>query len=133
MEPLPEHILKERDMLANEYKIKFFQKPEFPYLHSMAVDDALHAFNHKTHGFIGAMHLHYVPDPKGEEYGEWKEEWIGSPQMLEETAKAIFHKHSKIYHPEKLLEAFAKYAMQRKMDVEVEMVKQQQQDKEYVN
>ncbi len=52
---------KERDMfryaMETQFRYKFYQNVQFPYLQSLGIDHVFQGFGNEDHGFIGMLHL----------------------------------------------------------------------------
>ena len=63
---------KERDMfryaMETQFRYKFYQDVQFPYLQSLGVDHVFQGFGNAEHGFIGMIHLWWVNEDSGITY-----------------------------------------------------------------
>ena len=108
---------KERDMfryaMETQFRYKFYQDVQFPYLQSLGVDHVFQGFGNAEHGFIGMIHLWWVNEDSGIVYdhpkkgpvaikGIWKSEWLNHPQEAIALAQKIQDK--KPYDEDKLVQ-----------------------------
>ena len=107
---------KERDMfryaMETQFRYKFYQDIQFPYLQSLGIDHVLQGFGNEEHGFIGMLHLWWVNEDNGIVYdnpkkgpveikGIWRSEWFDSPKQGVEAAQKI--EKERIYDEQKLV------------------------------
>ena len=87
---------KERDMfryaMETQFRYKFYQDVQFPYLQSLGIDHVFQGFGNEEHGFIGMIHLWWVNEDSGITYdhpkkgpvtikGIWRSEWFDTPEQ----------------------------------------------------
>ena len=116
---------KERDMfryaMETQFRYKFYQDVQFPYLHSLGIRHVLQGFGNEEVGFIGILHLWWVNEDSGIVYdnpkkwpvaikGIWKSEWLNHPQEAIALAQKIQDK--KPYDEEKLVFLIQNYVRQ---------------------
>jgi len=129
---------KERDMfryaMETQFRYKFYQDVQFPYLQSLGVDHVFQGFGNEEHGFIGMIHLWWVNENSGIVYdhpkkgpvaikGIWKSEWLNHPQDAIALAQKIQDK--KPYDEEKLVQTHQNHIRQMtEKRAEQEIIKQ---------
>jgi|TARA_Y100001949_G_scaffold171846_1_gene174929 hypothetical protein len=70
-----------RQSMEIQYRHQFYNSPEFPFLQSIGVDHIIQGFEAEDEvGFIGVLHLWWVPDPTGTVLGIWESEWFDRPE-----------------------------------------------------
>ena len=134
---------KERDMfryaMETQFRYKFYQDVQFPYLQSLGIDHVFQGFGNEEHGFIGMIHLWWVNEDSGIVYdnpkkgpvaikGIWKSEWFNT--AAEGMAAAQKITKEKIYDEEKLVMAAHNYIVQKteeKAKKEMERLLREQQ------
>ncbi len=107
---------KERDMfryaMETQFRYKFYQDVQFPYLHSLGIDHVFQGFGNEEHGFIGMLHLWWVNEDSGIVYdnpkkgpvaikGIWRGEWFDTPEQGVLAARQI--EKERIYDEQKLV------------------------------
>ena len=107
---------KERDMfryaMETQFRYKFYQDVQFPYLQSLGIDHVFQGFGNEEHGFIGMLHLWWVNEDSGIVYdnpkkgpvaikGIWRSEWFDTPQQGVAAAQQI--EKERIYDEQKLV------------------------------
>ena len=109
-----------RQSMEIQYRHQFYNSPEFPFLQSIGVDHIIQGFEAEDEvGFIGVLHLWWVPDPTGTVLGIWESEWFDTPH--EGVALAQTLDANRIYDVHKLEEVAHNHA--QKM-AEKEVMKQ---------
>jgi len=116
---------KERDMfryaMETQFRYKFYQDVQFPYLQSLGVDHVFQGFGNEEHGFIGMIHLWWVNEDSGIVYdhpkkgpvaikGMWKSEWFDTPEQGVLAAQRI--EKERIYDEQKLVFLTQNYVRQ---------------------
>ena len=116
---------KERDMfryaMETQFRYKFYQDVQFPYLQSLGVDHVFQGFRNAEHGFIGMIHLWWVNEDSGIVYdhpkkgpvaikGIWKSEWFDTPEQGVLAAQKI--ENERIYDEQKLVFLTQNYVRQ---------------------
>ena len=116
---------KERDMfryaMETQFRYKFYQDVQFPYLQSLGVDHVFQGFGNEEHGFIGMIHLWWVNEDSGIVYdhpkkgpvaikGIWKSEWFDTPEQGVLAAQKI--EKERIYDEQKLVFLTQNYVRQ---------------------
>jgi len=116
---------KERDMfryaMETQFRYKFYQDVQFPYLQSLGVDHVFQGFGNEEHGFIGMIHLWWVNEDSGIVYdhpkkgpvaikGIWKSEWFDTPEQGVLAAQKI--ENERIYDEQKLVFLTQNYVRQ---------------------
>ena len=115
-----EKMLKDmRHAMETQFRYKFYNSTEFPFLQSMGVRHILQGFEAPPQiGFIGMLHLWWTPEESGIVYenpragavmvkGTWKSEWFDRPEDAIEVAQQI--QADKCFNEDKLIEAHMKY------------------------
>ncbi len=116
---------KERDMfryaMETQFRYKFYQDVQFPYLQSLGVDHVFQGFGNAEHGFIGMIHLWWVNEDSGIVYdhpkkgpveikGIWKSEWFDTPEQGVLAAQKV--ENERIYDEQKLVFLTQNYVRQ---------------------
>ena len=129
-----------RDMfryaMETQFRYKFYQDVQFPYLQSLGIDHVFQGFGNEEHGFIGMLHLWWVNEDSGIVYdnpkkgpvaikGIWRSEWFNTPQQGVEAAQKI--EKERIYDEQKLVTLTHNYIKQ-KIEEKAERVLQEQQE-----
>ena len=117
---------KERDMfryaMETQFRYKFYQDVQFPYLQSLGVDHVFQGFGNEEHGFIGMIHLWWVNEDSGITYdhpkkgpvaikGIWKSEWFNTPAEGITAAQKV--EKERIYDEQKLVILMHNYIKQK--------------------
>ena len=120
---------KERDMfryaMETQFRYKFYQDVQFPYLQSLGIDHVFQGFGNEEHGFIGMLHLWWVNEDSGIVYdnpkkgpvaikGIWRSEWFDTPQQGVEAAQKI--EKERIYDEQKLVYSMQTYLKQKEQE-----------------
>ena len=115
---------KERDVIRTalemQFRYKFYQDTVFPYLQSLGVKNVFQGFGNDEEGFVGMLHLWWVPEESNIHYdnpkkwpvkiiGVWKGEWFDTPEEGFELAGKIEQDRNKVYDTNKLLSNHQKY------------------------
>ena len=78
-----------RHAMESQFRYKFYNSPEFPFLPSMGLRHIFQGFEDKEKlGFIGMLHLWWTNEDSGIEYdnpryfvkGTWHGEWFDKPE-----------------------------------------------------
>ena len=116
---------KERDMfryaMETQFRYKFYQDVQFPYLQSLGVDHVFQGFGNEEHGFIGMIHLWWVNEESGIIYdhpkkgpvaikGIWRSEWFDTPEQGVLAAQKV--EKERIYDEQKLVFLTQNYVRQ---------------------
>ena len=116
---------KERDMfryaMETQFRYKFYQDVQFPYLQSLGIKDVFQGFGNEEHGFIGMIHLWWVNEDNGITYdhpkkgpvtikGIWRSEWFDTPEQGVVAAQKI--EKERIYDEQKLVFLTQNYVRQ---------------------
>ena len=130
----------ERDMfryaMETQFRYKFYQDTQFPYLQSLGIDHVFQGFGNEEHGFIGMLHLWWVNEDNGIVYdhpkkgpvtikGIWRGEWFDTPEQGVLAARQI--EKERIYDEQKLVTLTHNYIKQ-KIEEKAERVLQEQQE-----
>ena len=117
---------EERDMfryaMETQFRYKFYQDVQFPYLHSLGIDHVFQGFGNEEHGFIGMLHLWWVNEDSGIVYdhpkkgpvaikGIWRGEWFDTPEQGVLAARQI--EKERIYDEQKLVTLTHNYIKQK--------------------
>ncbi len=110
-----------RHAMEVQFRYKFYQDVQFPYLQSLGIRNVLQGFGNDEVGFIGILHLWWVNEDNGIVYdnprkcpvqikGVWKSEWLNHPQEAIAVAQKI--QDEKPYNENKLIEIQQNYIKQ---------------------
>ena len=123
-----------RHAMEVQFRYKFYQDIQFPYLQSLGIKNVLQAFGNEEIGFIGVLHLWWVNEDNGIVYdnprkcpvkikGIWKSEWLNDPKDAVAIAQRL--EDEKPYDESKLLQIYQNH-MKRVMEklAKKEMMKQ---------
>jgi len=120
---------KERDMfryaMETQFRYKFYQDVQFPYLQSLGIDHVFQGFGNEEHGFIGMIHLWWVNENSGITYdhpkkgpvtikGIWRSEWFDTPEQGILAAQKI--EKGRIYDEQKLVFLMQNYLQQKEQE-----------------
>ena len=136
---------KERDMfryaMETQFRYKFYQDVQFPYLQSLGVDHVFQGFGNAEHGFIGMIHLWWVNEDSGIAYdhpkkgpvtikGIWRSEWFDTPEQGVLAAQKV--EKERIYSEQKLVFVMQNYLQQKEQErAQKEAVRLLQERKEF--
>ena len=91
-----------------QFRYKFYRDPKFTFLPSLGIKHIFQTFDAGDDiGFIGILHLWWVPDKTGTVTHIWESEWIDSPIEGVTLAKAV--SQNKLHDEEKLVAAHREY------------------------
>ena len=107
-----------RTALEMQFRYKFYQDITFPYLQSLGIRDVFQGFGNDEEGFIGMLHLWWVPEESNIHYdnprewpvkilGVWKAEWFDTPQEGLALAEKI--ENDKPFNVGKIMEMHRRY------------------------
>ena len=104
---------KQRDELRHameiQFRYKFYNRTEFPFLQSIGVNHIIQGFEAPDElGYIGVLHLWWVSDPTGTVLGIWESEWLDNPE--EAIQLSIQIQERKPYDENKLVHIAMEYA-----------------------
>ena len=110
-----------RHAMEVQFRYKFYQDVQFPYLQSLGIKNVLQGFGNDEVGFIGILHLWWVNEDNNIVYdkpretpvqikGIWKSEWLNHPQEAIALAQKI--QDEKPYNENKLVEIQQKHLKQ---------------------
>ena len=110
-----------RHAMEVQFRYKFYQDVQFPYLQSLGIKNVLQGFGNDEVGFIGILHLWWVNENNNIVYdkpretpvqikGIWKSEWLNHPQEAIALAQKI--QDEKPYNENKLVEIQQKHLKQ---------------------
>ena len=120
---------KERDMfryaMETQFRYKFYQDIQFPYLQSLGINHVFQGFANEEHGFIGMLHLWWVNEDNGIVYdhprkgpvaikGIWKSEWFNTPAEGITAAQKV--EKERIYDEQKLVFLTQNYVKQKEQE-----------------
>ena len=107
-----------RIAMETQFRYKFYNSTEFPFLQSIGVNHIIQAFQAPDElGFIGVLHLWWSPDEseiiydwprKFSPIGTWNGEWLDRPEEAIQLAKQI--QESRLYDENKLIQVAIEYA-----------------------
>ena len=111
-----------RTALEMQFRYRFYKDTTFPYLQSLGIRDVFQGFGNDD-GFIGMLHLWWVPEESNIHYdnpkefpvkilGFWKGEWFDTPQEGLKLAEKI--ENDKPYDMGKIMEAHQRYHEEQK-------------------
>jgi hypothetical protein len=90
-----------------QFRYKFYKDPKFTFLKSIGIKNIFQAFDAGDDiGFIGILHLYWMPDPTGTVTDIWESEWIDTPAEALALSQAI--SQNKLYDEEKVVRAHRK-------------------------
>ena len=122
-----------RYAMETQYRYKFYNSPEFPFLPSMGLRHVFQGFEAKEEelGFIGMLHLWWTMEDNGIKYdnpryfvkGTWHGEWFDRPE--EGIIKAMqIQKENTFWDVNKLLQVHHEFLNElRKNEAEVKFKK----------
>ena len=117
---------KERDMfryaMETQFRYKFYQDIQFPYLQSLGINHVFQGFANEEHGYIGMIHLWWVNEDSGITYdhpkkgpvaikGIWRSEWFDTPEQGVAAAQKV--EKERIYDEQKLVFLTQNYVRQK--------------------
>ena len=120
---------KERDMfryaMETQFRYKFYQDVQFPYLQSLGIKDVFQGFGNEEHGFIGMIHLWWVNEDNRITYdhpkkgpvtikGIWRSEWFDTPEQGVLAAQKV--EKERIYSEQKLVFVMQNYLQQKEQE-----------------
>jgi len=120
---------KERDMfryaMETQFRYKFYQDVQFPYLQSLGIDHVFQGFGNEEHGFIGMIHLWWVNEDNRITYdhpkkgpitikGIWRSEWFDTPEQGVLAAQKV--EKERIYDEQKLVYSMQNYLQQKEQE-----------------
>ena len=110
-----------RKAFEMQFRYKFYRDPKFPFLKSIGIKHVIQGFEHPSDdvGFIGMLHLWWVPDPTGTVTDIWESEWLDTPHEGIALAQAL--DKNRVYDVGKLVQTHTE-AIQK--IAEKEMMKQ---------
>jgi len=136
---------KERDMfryaMETQFRYKFYQDVQFPYLQSLGIDHVFQGFGNEEHGFIGMIHLWWVNEDNRITYdhpkkgpvtikGIWRSEWFDTPEQGVFAAQKI--EKERIYDEQKLVFMMQNYLQQKEQErAQKEAIRLLQERKEF--
>ena len=136
---------KERDMfryaMETQFRYKFYQDVQFPYLQSLGIDHVFQGFGNEEHGFIGMIHLWWVNEDNRITYdhpkkgpvtikGIWRSEWFDTPEQGVLAAQKV--EKERIYSEQKLVFVMQNYLQQKEQErAQKEAVRLLQERKEF--
>jgi len=107
-----------RIAMETQFRYKFYNTTEFPFLQSIGVNHIIQGFEAPDElGYIGALHLWWAPDESDIVYdkprkfkviGTWHGEWLDRPEDAIKLAMQI--QESKPYDENKLIQIAIEYA-----------------------
>ena len=129
-----------RTALEMQFRYRFYQDTVFPFYQSMGIKDVFQGFGNEEDGFIGMLHLWWVPEESNIHYdnpkkfpvkiiGVWKGEWFDTAQEGMAVAQKIEDDRNKVYDTNKMIDAHRAY-LKSVMD---KQMRQQIREKEEEN
>ena len=121
-----------RKGMETQFRYKFYKDPKFPFLQSIGIKHVIQGFEHPHEevGFIGMLHLWWVPDPTGTVTDIWESEWLDTPH--EGIALAQMLDKNRVYDVEKLVQthtqAIQKIAEQEVMKQLQEKIRKEEEE-----
>ena len=107
-----------RIAMETQFRYKFYNTTEFPFLQSIGVNHIIQGFEAPDElGYIGALHLWWAPDESDIVYdkprkfkviGTWHGEWLDRPEEAVELAIQI--QANRPYNEDKLIEVAIRHA-----------------------
>ena len=111
-----------RKGMEMQFRYKFYKEPQFLFLQSLGIKHVIQGFDAGDDiGFIGMLHLWWMPDPTGTVTGIWESEWINTPQEGVALAQKIGEDLHLLYDIGKLEQVSKQYIQKL---AEKEMMKQ---------
>ena len=109
-----------RTALEMQFRYRFYQDTVFPFYQSMGIKDVFQGFGNEEDGFIGMIHLWWVPEESNIHYdnpkkfpvkiiGTWKSEWFDTAQEGMAVAQKIEDDRNKVYDTNKMIDAHRAY------------------------
>ena len=110
-----------RHAMEVQFRYKFYQDTQFPYLQSLGIKNVLQGFGNEDVGFIGILHLWWVNEDNNIVYdkpretpvqikGIWKSEWLNDPKEAIALAQKL--EDEKPYDENKLVQIHQNYVKQ---------------------
>ena len=106
-----------RIAMETQFRYKFYNSTEFPFLQSIGVNHIIQAFQAPAElGFIGILHLWWSPEESEIVYdvprkfspiGTWNGEWLDRPEEAIQLAKQI--QESRLYDENFLIQVAVEY------------------------
>lgn len=118
-----------RTALEMQFRYQFYQDTVFPFYQSMGIKDVFQGFGNDEDGFIGMLHLWWVPEESNIHYdnpkkfpvkiiGVWKGEWFDTALEGMAIAQKIEDDRNKVYDTNKMIDthrAYMKSVMEKQM------------------
>ena len=129
-----------RHAMEVQFRYKFYQDTQFPYLQSLGIKNVLQGFGNEEIGFIGILHLWWVNEDNNIVYdkpretpvqikGIWKSEWLNDPKEAIALAQKL--EDEKPYDENKLVQIQQNYVKQMvEKRAEKEILRQIQEKQE---
>ena len=123
-----------RHAMEVQFRYKFYQDTQFPYLQSLGIKNVLQGFGNEEIGFIGILHLWWVNEDNNIVYdkprecpvqikGIWKSEWLNDPKEAVALAQKL--EDEKPFDENKLVQIQQNYVKQMiEKRAEKEIIKQ---------
>ena len=116
---IDENELQElRKAFEMQFRYKFYREPQFPFLKSIGIKHVIQGFEHPHEevGFVGILHLWWVPDPTGTVTDIWESEWLNTPYEGISLAQTL--NQNRVFDVEKLVQTHTQ-AIQKTAEKEV--------------
>ena len=133
-----------RTALEMQFRYRFYQDTVFPFYQSMGIKDVFQGFGNEEDGFIGMIHLWWVPEESNIHYdnpkkfpvkiiGVWKGEWFDTAQEGMAVAQKIEDDRNKVYDTNKMIDAhrvYLKSVMDKQMRQQIREKKEENLESE---
>ena len=133
-----------RTALEMQFRYRFYQDTVFPFYQSMGIKDVFQGFGNEEDGFIGMLHLWWVPEESNIHYdnpkkfpvkiiGVWKGEWFDTAQEGMAVAQKIEDDRNKVYDTNKMIDAhrvYLKSVMDKQMRQQIREKKEENLESE---
>ena len=119
-----------RQRMELQFRHTFYRDPKYPFLQSLGVTHVIQSFEVDNVGYIGMLHLWWVPPKSPHISPLWESEWIDDPYEGVKLAISLDEKRG--YEVHKLREVHKNYIEdhKRKKDMKTakeEMLKEQEE------
>jgi len=112
-----------RTALEMQFRYKFYQDTTFPYLQSLGIKDVFQGFGNNETGFIGMLHLWWVPEESNVHFdspkkfpikikGFWKAEWFDTLEERLFVANKV--EDERPYNTSSIIDVHVKYNQELK-------------------
>ena len=123
-------LLQVRQRMENNFRATFYKDPKFPFLQSLGVTHVIQSFEIDNVGYIGMLHLWWVPPKNPQISAIWESQWIDDP--YEGVKLAVSLDETRCYDVHKLREVHKNYLEDHKRrkdlkEAEEAMLKEQEE------